>query len=68
MDDLKRYQESHNVLRNLNDIIIQAGHNTVACYGMSKCVKIIFEHDKMMRGEGLQVLEERMKTMHPDEN
>ena len=28
----------------------------------------MFEHGKMVRGEGLPVLEERMKTMDPDEN
>ena len=31
-----------------------------------KCAKIIFKHGKMVKG--LQVLEERMKTMDPDEN
>ena len=33
-----------------------------------KCAEIIFEHSKMVRGEDLQVLEKRMKTMDPDEN
>ena len=28
----------------------------------------VFEHGKMVRGEGLLVLEEKMKTMDPDEN
>ena len=35
---------------------------------VSKCAKIIFEHGKMVEGKGLQVLEERMKTMDPNEN
>ena len=35
---------------------------------MSKYAEIIFEYGKMARGEGLQVLEERMKTMDPDGN
>ena len=68
VDDLKVYQESHNVLKNVNKIIVQASHEAGACYGVSKCAEIIFEQGKMMRGEGLQVLEERMKTMDPDEN
>ena len=67
VDNLKVYQESHNVLKNVNEIIVQASHNTGACYGVLKCAKIIFEHDKMVRGKDLQVLEERMKTMDPDE-
>ena len=47
---------------------MQASHNTGACYGVSKCAEIIYQNGKMVRGEGLQVLEERMKTMNPDEN
>ena len=31
-------------------------------------MEIIFEHGKMVRAEGLQELEERMKTMDPYEN
>ena len=62
VDDLKVYQESHNAF------IVQASHNTGVCYGVSKCAEVIFEHGKMVRGEGLQVLEERMKTMDPNEN
>ena len=67
-DDLKVYQESHNALKNANEIIVQASHDTGACYGVSKYAEIIFEHGKMVREECLQVLEERMKTMDPDEN
>ena len=68
VDDLKVYQETHNVLKNVNEIIVQASHDTRACYGVSKCAEIIFEHGNMVRGENLQVLEERMKTMDPVEN
>ena len=67
MENLKVYQESQNALKNVNEIIVQASHNTGACYGVSKCAEIIFEDGKMVR-EGLQVLEERIKTMDPDEN
>ena len=63
VDDLKVYQESHNALKNVSEIIVQASHDTGACYGMSKCAEIIFEHGQMVRGEGLHMLEERMKTM-----
>ena len=68
VDNLKVYQETHNVLKNVNEIIVQASHDTRACYGVSKCAEIIFEHGNMVRGENLQVLEERMKTMDPVEN
>ena len=67
VDELKSYQESHNALKNVNEIIVQASHDTGVCYGVSKGGEIIFEHGKMVRGKGLQVLEERMTTMDPDE-
>ena len=65
VDDLK---ESHQALKIVNEIIVQASHDTGACYGVSKCAEIVFKNGKMVKGEGLQVLEERMKTMDPDEN
>ena len=68
VDDLKVYQESHEALEIVNEMIVQASHDTGACYGVSKCAEIIFKNGQMVRGEGLQVLEERMKTMDPDEN
>jgi hypothetical protein len=68
VDDLKVYQESHNTLKVVNEIIVQASHDTGACYVVSKCVEIIFQNGKMVRREGLQVLEERMETMNPDES
>ena len=52
----------------MNEIIVQASHDTGACYGVAKCAEIVFERGKMVRGEGLQVLEERMSSMEPDEN
>ena len=68
VDDLKQYQESHQKLKDVNEMLVQANHDTGACYGVSKCAEIIFEHGKMIKGEGLQILEERMQTMNPDEN
>ena len=68
LNDLKVYQESHEILKEVNEAIIQASHNTGACYGISKCAEIIFKHGKMIKGEGSEVLEERMKRIDPDEN
>ena len=68
IDDLKQYQESHEIIKNVNEIIVQASLDTGACYGVAKCAEIVFERGKMVRGEGLPVLEERMKTTDPDEN
>ena len=64
---MKVYQESHKILRDVNEVIVQESHDTGACYGISKCAEIVFERGKMVRGEGLEILEERMKTIDPDE-
>ena len=61
------YPESHEILKYVNDVIAQASHDTGACYGVSKCAEIVFEHGKMVRGERLEVLKERMKTIDPHE-
>ena len=68
VDDVKQYQESHKTLKDVNEIIVQASHDTLACYGVSKCAEIVFEHGNMTKGERLQVLEEKMKTLDPNEN
>ena len=68
VDDLKQYQEIHKVLKYVNEIIVQASHDTGACYGVSNCAEIVFEHEKMVRREGVPVLDEGMETMDPDEN
>ena len=67
IDDLKVYQEIHKILKDVNETIVQASHDTGACYGVAKCAEIIFEKGKMVKGEGLQVLQERMKTIDPDQ-
>ena len=62
------YQERHELLRVVNDVIVQASHDKGECYGVSKCAEIVFERGKIVRGEGLEVLEERMKTMDPEKS
>ena len=68
VDDLKVYQESHEILRDVSEVLVQASHDTGPCYGASKYTEIVFERGKMVKGEGLEVLEERMKAMDPDKN
>ena len=68
VDDLKQYQENHKALKDVNDIIVKTSHDTAACYGVSICAEVVFERGRMVKGEGLPVLDERMETMDPDEN
>ena len=49
LDDLRVYQENHQVFRDVNEVIVQASHNTGACYGVLKCAEIVFERGKMVR-------------------
>ena len=56
------------MLQIVNETIVQASNDTGACYEVSKCAEIIFERGQMVKGEGLEVLHERMKTIDPDEN
>ena len=66
--DIKVYQESHDFLKEINEIIVQASFDTGACYGGSKCAEIVFEPGKIINGEGLQVLQERMEALDPTED
>ena len=62
------YQENHKTLKGVNQMVVQASNDTGACYGVAKCAEFVFKRRKMVKGEGLQVLNERMKTMDPDKN
>ena len=50
---LKVYQESHKILKDVNEIILQLSHDTGECYGVAKCTEIVFERGKMVKGKGL---------------
>ena len=68
IDDLKVYQESHQQLEAVNEILVQASNDTGACYGISKCAEIVFKHGKMVKSDRRTVLDERMRALDPDEN
>ena len=42
---------------------MQASLDTVACYGVKKFAEIVFKRGKMIKGEGLSVIEEKMKAL-----
>ena len=68
IDDLKTYQENHQRLEIVNEMIVKASMDTGACYGVKKCAEIVFRRGKMIKGEGLTVLEEKMEALDPDKN
>jgi len=55
VDDFQAYQKSHKMLKEVNEVIVQASYDTGACYGVSKCADIVFEHGNMVKGEGLRM-------------
>ena len=61
LNDLKMYQESHKTLKDISQMIVQASNDTGACNRVTKCAEVVFETGKMVKDEGLQLLNERMK-------
>ena len=49
-------------------MIVKASMDTGACYGVKKCTEIVFKKGKMIKGEGLTVLEEKMEALDPNKN
>ena len=68
LDDLKTYQENQQKLEIANEMIVKASMDTGACYGVKKCAEIVFKKGKMIKGEGLTVLEEKMEVLGPNKN
>ena len=51
IDNLKIYQESHQKLEVVNEIIVKASRDTGACYRVKKCAEIVFRKCKMIKGK-----------------
>ena len=68
VNDLKICQESHQRLEIVNEMIVKASMDTGACYRVKKCAEIMFRKGKMVKGEGLMVLEDKMEALDPDKN
>ena len=49
-------------------MIVKASMEAGACYGVKKCAEIVFRKGKMVKSEGLQVLEKKMHALDPDKN
>ena len=65
IDDLKVYSSDHEKLSVINETITKASLDLGAAYGVKKCAEIVIEKGIMVKGEGLEVLEERMKCLDP---
>ena len=62
------YSENHQKLVIANETIVKTSMDKGVCYGVKKCAEIVFRKGKMVKGEGLPVLEEKMKALDPEKN
>ena len=42
--------------------------DTGACYGVKKCAEIVFRKGKIIKGEGMAVLEEKVDALDSNKN
>ena len=49
-------------------MMVKASMDTGACYGVKKYAEIVFRKSKMIKGEVLAVLEEKMDALDPNKN
>ena len=55
-------------MKDVNKMNLQASNDIGSCYRVAKCSEIVFEKEKMVKGESLQRLNATVKTMDPGEN
>ena len=67
-DDLKIYQESHQKLESLNEMIVKASMDTGACCEVKKCAEIVFRKGKMIKGEELDCFGKKMNALDPNKS
>ena len=68
IDDLKTYQQNHQKLKKANEILVQASMDTGAIYRLKNVLKLYLKNGRIIKAEGLQILQKRMKALDPNEN
>ena len=68
INDLKSHQQNQQKLKMANEILLQASMGAGVIYGVKKCAEMVFKNGRIIKGERLQILQERMKTLDPNEN
>ena len=51
-----------------NEILVQANVDARAIDGVKQCAEIVFKNGGIMKGEGLQMLQETRKALDSNEN
>ena len=65
IDNLKIYRESHRNLEAVNEMIVKGSMDAGACYRVKKCAEVVFRKSKIIKGEGLVVLEDKIDALDP---
>ena len=63
IDNLKIYRESHRNLEVVNEMIVKGSMDAGACYRVKKCAEVVFRKSKIIKGEGLVVLEDKIDAL-----
>ena len=51
-----------------NDILVQASMDTGAICSVKKCAEIVFKNDRIIKGERLQIPQQKIEALDPNEN
>ena len=62
------YEESHKRHEIVTEIIVNLSSDTEGCYGVENCAEVMFKDGKMIKGMGLDILQEKMRVLDPNEN
>ena len=67
-DDLKTYQECHELLCAVHEMQVKESKDTGACYGVNKCAEIVFQRGRMVLAEEFEGMQEKMRSLDSDQN
>jgi hypothetical protein len=65
IDDLKVVQTSEEELHQANGIVTRISHDVGMRFGVKKCAEIIYQRGKMVKGNGMEILEGKISSLDP---
>jgi hypothetical protein len=63
IDDLKVVETSVEELHQSNEIVTQMSHDIGMRFGVTKCAEIIYRRGKMLKGNGMEIMEGRISSL-----
>ena len=68
IDDLKVVESSEIDLQETNRIVTEISQDTGMTFGVSKCEEVVYKRGKMIKGEGLQIDNNKAECLDPEDN